>query len=100
MNLTDGRRLGKVCDVVFSWPEGRVQGIVVPGGRGFRFGKADLFIDLKSVRKIGVDTILVELKAAPKPDKRKGKWEECPPTPEPPPFYRGGNERRDFGEYE
>ncbi len=99
INLCDGKRLGKVCDVVFTFPEGRVLGIVVPGGRGFRFGKADLFIDLKNISKIGVDVILVDIKAAPKTDKRKGnKWENCPP-PEPPrpPQPR---DRRDYGEYE
>ena len=31
VNLTDGKQLGKVSDVVFTYPEGRVQGIVVPG---------------------------------------------------------------------
>ena len=65
VNLCDGKRLGKVCDLVFSYPEGRVQGIVVPGGRGFRWGKADLFIELKNVTKIGIDVVLVDIKAAP-----------------------------------
>ena len=95
VNLVDGKQLGKVCDVVFTWPEGRVQGIVVPGGKGFRWGKADLFIDLKCVKKIGIDVILVEIKAAPKPDKKRGKWEDVPPPSSPPPF-----DRRDYGEYE
>lgn len=100
VNLCDGKRLGKVCDVVFTFPEGKVQGIVVPGGRGFRFGKADLFIDLKNVTKIGVDVVLVDIKAAPKPDKKKGKWEDrCEPSPPPRPSPYGG-ERRDYGEYE
>ena len=98
VNLLDGKQLGKVCDVVFTWPEGKVQGIVVPGGKGFRWGKADLFIDLRCVKKIGIDVILVEIKAAPKPDKKRGKWEEQPP--EPPPFSRSGGDRRDYGEYE
>ncbi len=104
VNLVDGKRLGKICDVVFTYPEGRVQGIVVPGGRGFRWGKADLFIDLKCVRKIGVDVVLVDIKSAPKPDKRKGRWEDASPLPPqsgPPPFSRGnGGERRDYGDYE
>ncbi len=98
INLLDGKQLGKVCDVVFTWPEGKVQGIVVPGGRGFRWGKADLFIDLRCVKKIGIDVILVEIKAAPKPDKKKGRWEE---PPEAAPYSRGGPpDRRDYGEYE
>ncbi len=95
VNLLDGKQLGKVTDVVFTWPEGKVQGIVVPGGKGIRWGKADLFIDLRCVKKIGIDVILVEIKAAPKPDKKRSKWEDAPP--EPP--YRGGD-RRDYGDYE
>lgn len=98
VNLLDGKQLGKVCDVVFTFPEGKVQGIVVPGGKGFRWGKADLFIDLRCVKKIGIDVILVEIKAAPKPQKKRGKWEDS--GSEPPPFYHGSPDRRDYGEYE
>lgn len=108
VNLADGKRLGRVCDVVFTFPEGKVLGIVVPGGKGFRWGKADLFIDLRCVRKIGVDVVLVDIKAAPKPEKKRGKWEDnYPPPPPPPPqgggappLFRGNGERRDYGEYE
>ncbi len=108
INICDGKQLGRVCDVVFSFPEGKVQGIVAPGGKGFRFGKADLFIDIKNVTKIGVDTVLVEIKSAPPKDKKKngrgGEYASLPPSPppEPPPFYRGNNggDRRDYGEYE
>lgn len=92
VNLCDGKRLGRVCDVVFTWPEGRVHGIVVPGSRGFRFGRADLFIDLKDVTKIGVDVVLVDIKTAPKPEKGK---ERCRVESRPQP-----KDRRDYGEYE
>lgn len=100
ININDGKRLGKVSDVVFTYPEGKVQGIVVPGGRGFRWGKAEVFVELKCVTKIGVDVVFVDIKAAPKPEKKKGgKWEDsCPPPPPPPP--RGKCDRRDYGEYE
>ncbi len=99
VNLLDGKRLGRVSDIVFTWPEGRVQGIVVPGTKGFHFGKSELFIDLGCVKKIGVDVIFVEVRSAPKPDKRKGKWEDAgPPPPPPPPQYP--RDRRDYGDYE
>ncbi len=93
VNLCDGKCLGKVSDVVFSYPEGRVFGIVVPGSRGFHFRRADLFIDIKNIGKIGVDVILVDVRTAPKAEQRRGK-ERCFPTRE------GQGERRDFGEYE
>ena len=94
VNVTDGRNLGRTCDIVFSFPEGKVYGIVVPGKRGFRFFKNnDLFISLKNVVKIGADVVLVDLKGL-RPDrpgggKRPGGF--CPPQ---------GGGRRDFGEYE
>ena len=96
--LGDGKNLGRVCDVVLTYPEGRVQGIVAPGGKGFRWGKAELFIELRCVKKIGIDVVLVEVRSAPKPEKR-GKWgsgsRECAPSAQCAP-----NDRRDYGEYE
>ncbi len=97
VNLTDGKRLGRVSDVVFTYPEGRVFGIVVPGGRGWRWGRAEMFIELKNVKKIGVDVVLVDIRSAPKPE-RRGRWgappePRCPPPPPPP-------DRRDYGDYE
>ena len=98
VNTGDGRRLGKVCDIVFCYPENRLIGIVAPGGKGFRWGKAELFIELRCVKKIGIDVVLVEVRSAPKPEKR-GKWgsgsRECTPSAQCAP-----NDRRDYGEYE
>ncbi len=95
VNICDGKRLGRICDIVFTYPEGKVLGIVAPGGRGFRFGKADIFIDLKDINKIGVDVIMVELHGTlPRQGKKKGKWVECAPQPQPRP------DRRDFSQYE
>lgn len=98
--MCDGKRLGKVCDVVFTFPEGRVKGIVVPGCKGFRFGRADVFIDLKNVSKIGVDVVLVDIREPIERDKKRDKCDEgrCPPEPPPRPHPRP--DRRDYGEYE
>lgn len=96
VNLTDGKQLGKVSDVVFTYPEGKVQGIVVPGGKGFRWGRAELFIDLKCIKKIGVDVVLVDIKSAPRAEP-KSKWGTHARDV-------GGSERtpdrRDYGDYE
>lgn len=98
--MCDGKRLGKVCDVVFTFSEGRVKGIVVPGCKGFRFGRADVFIDLKNVSKIGVDVVLVDIREPIERDKKRDKCDEgrCPPEPPPRPHPRP--DRRDYGEYE
>lgn len=95
VNLTDGKQLGRVSDVVFTYPEGKVQGIVVPGSKGFRWGRAELFIDLKCIKKIGVDVVLVDIRSAPKAE-HKNKWGASRDG--------GGSERmpdrRDYGDYE
>ena len=60
VNVTDGRNLGRTCDIVFSFPEGKVFGIVFPGKRGLRFFKNnDLLRSLKHVVKIGAEVGLV-----------------------------------------
>ncbi len=59
INTNDGRRLGKVCDIVFCYPENRVIGIVAPGGKGFSIWKNEQFIDMKNIVKIGDDVVLV-----------------------------------------
>lgn len=77
VNVTDGRNLGKTTDIVFTYPEGRVLGIAVPGKNGLRFFKReDLFISLHNVVKIGADVVLVDLKNT-RPD--GNKRDDCPP---------------------
>ncbi len=62
INIIDGRKLGKIVDIVFDSRCAKVCGIVVPGDKKlFNFKNEDLFIPWKNVNKIGDDTILVEL---------------------------------------
>lgn len=113
VNVLDGKRLGRVCDVVFRFPENVFLGIVVPGCKGFSFKKGDVFIDVKCIVCVGEDVILVRaenLRCAGK-ERRKNAPPAparpvCLPAP-PPPFYpasgtppRGGEARRSFEEYE
>ncbi len=94
VNVADGKNLGKTCDVVFSFPEARVFGIVVPGKRFRVFKNNDLFIPLKNIVKIGTDVVLVDLHNAPSPGGKKGG---C--CREEPPAGQGGG-RRSYEEYE
>lgn len=72
VNLCDGKRLGRVIDMVFSYPENRIIGIVVPGCRGFYlFRGNDIFVDIKSIIKIGEDVILIDVKSCPTNSKSK-----------------------------
>ncbi|MBS5022102.1 MAG: YlmC/YmxH family sporulation protein [Firmicutes bacterium] len=89
VNTNDGRRLGKVCDIVFCYPENRVIGIVVPGCKGFAFWKSEQFIDMKNIVKIGDDVVLVNFNMPPKPCGRKPGHggcggNNCNPPPPPP----------------
>ena len=60
VNTQDGKRLGRVCDIVLCYPENRWIGLVVPSGRGFG-KKSEVFIELKNIVKIGEDVILVNI---------------------------------------
>ncbi len=96
VNVTDGRNLGRTCDIVFSFPEGRVFGIVVPGKRGIHiFRNNDLFISIKSIVKIGADVVLVDLKST-RPEGRPNKKQ--PYVCESSDSQSYG--KRDYGEYE
>lgn len=114
VNLFDGKHLGKVCDLTFVFPEGKIKGFTVTGGKGFRFTRQEEFIPLKSVVKIGEDAVLVNLGDDPPlpPPPPHGK-KNCPPICPPacPPPYAGGyppppyapppaDGRRSFDEYE
>lgn len=81
VNLTDGKRLGRVCDVVFRYPENVFLGIVVPGNKGFSFKKGDVFIDVKCISCIGEDVILVRAEGLRRAGKSRGKV--CPPQGAP-----------------
>ena len=63
--VCDGRRLGFVADVRIELPEGRVAAIIVPGPCrhfGVLGRRDDYVIPWKSIRRIGPDIILVDIK--------------------------------------
>ncbi len=62
INLSDGRKLGRIIDLVYDEYTAKVLGLVVPGGKsGFFRAREDVFIPYHCICKIGEDTILVEL---------------------------------------
>ena len=96
VNTLDGKRLGRVCDLVFCYPENRILGFVVPGSRAFGFKKEEYFIDLKNIVKIGDDVVLVNIGCVPKPGKKSrfSSGENPSATPLP------SQGRRSYEEYE
>jgi YlmC/YmxH family sporulation protein len=100
VNTQDGRRLGRVCDVVLCYPENRWIGLVVPSGRGF--GKRqELFLEWKNIVKIGEDVILVNV-GYPRAQKGDKRNPGMPFSPPPPPNGAGQSGRfsRHFEEFE
>ncbi len=85
INTPDGKRLGRISDIVFCYPENRILGFVVPCGRAFK--KEEFFIDLKCVVRIGVDVVLVNVGVGAKARGQGGEEKS-----------EGG--RRSFEEYE
>ena len=66
INIYDGRSMGFVCDIEINLKEGRIDGIVLPGDRGFmkllgRGDPNDFVIKWKHVKTIGDDVILVDV---------------------------------------
>ncbi len=60
VNILDGKELGKIIDLVFTFPEGKIVSFIV-GGKGFLSQKEEYIFDLCCVNKIGDDTVLVSL---------------------------------------
>lgn len=96
INVSDGRHMGRVCDLSFTFPEAKVIGLTVTGCKGFKFTKQEVFIPIKCIVKIGEDAVLVNFteNAPPPPPPNKGQ-PNCPPPPQPHP-----QSRRSLDEYE
>lgn len=63
INITDGKRLGRVIDIGIHC-NGSIIGLVVPGERRFFkniSGNENIFIPWKDILRIGDDVILVQL---------------------------------------
>ena len=61
VNIMDGRCLGKITDMVVSFPDGKVTGIIVPGKKNAFFCGNELIISPQCIERIGDDAILVRL---------------------------------------
>ncbi len=74
INLVDGMKLGPVSDVYIDLETGKVTSLVLSGGRkylGLAARRRDLVIPWDQIKKIGVDTVLVEIENAIRPDSHK-----------------------------
>jgi YlmC/YmxH family sporulation protein len=63
ININDGRRLGLVSDMEINMETGNLEAIVIPAGGkflGFFSKENDIVIGWSSIKKIGIDVILVD----------------------------------------
>lgn len=65
INVADGRDLGKITDLVLTYPDGKVKAFIVPGRKNGFFFSGELIINFKCVERIGDDAILVSLREKP-----------------------------------
>ena len=65
INIFDGRSMGFVSDIEVDLERGVIDGIVIPGSRGFmgffQKGEADTVIKWENVRTVGDYVILVDV---------------------------------------
>lgn len=79
VNNNDGKRLGFIKDIELDLNEGRIKAIILPGeNKLFSFfgHNDDLVIEWHSVKKIGLDVILVELETFTQSKARNDYYEE------------------------
>ncbi len=70
VNVLDGKRMGVINDIDVDIEEGKIKALIVPGTPRLLglFGKNDdLVIPWETIKKIGVDVILVEVYTTTEP---------------------------------
>ena len=86
INIVDGKKLGRIIDLVFETSCGRVLGIVVPAyNKSWNIFKSseDIFIPYNCICKFGDDAILVRIFVAnPKQVSKRGRFVKTASMPE------------------
>lgn len=75
LEVSSGKNLGKITDLIIEKKSGKIQKIIVPGKRGGFLSCENLEIKYSKIQKIGDDVILVDLSNDCKPLKT------CKPEP-------------------
>ncbi len=63
INISTGKKLGHVIDIVFDLKLGLVRGVVLPGERKLFKKSDDIFVSLSKIKTIGDDVVLVAPKS-------------------------------------
>ncbi len=62
INLSNGKRLGHIVDLIFDLKETKVRGIIVPGEKKLFKKSEDIFISFRQIKTIGDDVVLVDVR--------------------------------------
>ena len=86
INIVDGKKLGRIIDIVFETNCGKMLGIVVPSyNKSWNIFKSseDIFIPYNCICKFGDDAILVRIFVAnPKQVSKRGRFVKTASMPE------------------
>lgn len=66
VNLSDGAKLGPVTDIYIDLETGKITALVLSGSRkyfGLMSAGRDVVVPWEKIKKIGVDTVLVEMES-------------------------------------
>ena len=100
ISVSDGKHLGRVCDLMFDFPSGEIRGFYVTGSKGFRFSRQDVYLPLGAIVRIGEDVILTDIDCVPQQKERRGRRHAEREERAPEHFSVPPRERRDMSEYE
>ena len=83
IDVSDGKKLGKAADILFTFPEGKIKTVTVSCGfMGMGDGKTFAF---KDIERIGADAVLVNTgKKEPPCPPPHGRDKNCAPCDFPP----------------
>jgi len=91
ISLSDGKNLGRISDAVIRYPEYKIKGFFVKERKGFFWSRAEIYIPVSNIVKIGEDAILCNV------DEKGDKGKDCKPACKP---FCKPNDRRNYDEYE
>lgn len=77
INIQNGERLGRICDLDIDLDCARVCSLIIPGKSKFfgLFGRSeDIIVEWKDITLIGEDVILISCGQNPPRPKPGGKW--------------------------
>ncbi len=95
IDVCSGKKLGKVKDMLFTFPDGKIKSITVSTNK--LWGGEEEVIPYGKIERVGEDALLVNTaRTEPSCDGKPPLKKPCPPQKGCPPKPQGGEDRRGF----